>query len=88
VSACPHCGCEERLRVRMSPLKARIFDAIKRAGNTGISADDLWGIAFAGRSRSRETLKAHVWQINDMLAATDWRVRWISRCYRLLKRRV
>jgi DNA-binding response OmpR family regulator len=70
---CKACGQplpDIRAGVRLTPLKARIFDAIKRAGPDGISADDLFALVYSARERraSRRTLKAHVWQINDQLA--------------------
>ncbi len=77
---------EERLGVRLTPLKARILDTIKRAGDTGIHSDDLYGIAFQDRQqRSMETLKSHIHQINDLLVLTDWRVRQIDKKYRLVR---
>lgn len=71
---CPHCGQPlpvKRAGTRLTPLKARIFDAIARAGPAGIDADDLFALIYGDRRhRSRETLKAHVWQINDALAGS------------------
>jgi hypothetical protein len=46
-STCPHCGqpmATHLLGVRLGPLRARIFDAIQRAGSSGIDADDLFVI--------------------------------------------
>jgi DNA-binding response OmpR family regulator len=58
-----------RYGVRLTPLKARIFDAIERAGPGGIDADDLFRLVYSDRDRKagRRTLKAHIWQINDLL---------------------
>ena len=61
---CPHCGAplrEERLGVRMTPLKARIFDAIKR----GCASSHL---------REMGCYRTHVYQINDMIAGTGARL--------------
>lgn len=60
---CHYCGHplpETRLGVRLTPLKARIYDIVQRAGIDGISAQDLWDIVmrFAG--------------LTDF---TDWRIR-------------
>ena len=69
---CPTCGqplVDVRHGVKLTPLKARIFDAIEHAGEDGISTDDLFDIVFANDSRrpSISTLKAHVWQINQRM---------------------
>jgi hypothetical protein len=69
-ATCPHCGqplTTQRAGARLTPLKARIFDAIKRAGHNGIDADDLFKMIFTDARHSRLTLKAHIWQINDVL---------------------
>jgi hypothetical protein len=61
--------------VQLSPLKARIVDAINRCGPDGIDADTLFWLIFSEReAKSRLTLKAHVNQINDLLAGTDYRI--------------
>ena len=68
--ACPHCGQslpEARFGVRLTPLKARILDAIARGGPDGIDADTLFWLIYPDTTISRRTLKAHVWQINDEL---------------------
>ncbi|MBR0695139.1 hypothetical protein [Bradyrhizobium lablabi] len=71
---CPTCHRsmppETRAGVRLTPLKARIFDVIRRAGVDGIFAEDINAIVF-NSERSVQTIKAHVWQINDLLADTD-----------------
>ena len=69
---CPYCSQtlpDIRLDVRLTPLKARIFDLIQRAGADGIDRHDLY-IVFGdddahARWRSFPTLKAHIVQIND-----------------------
>jgi len=58
----------------MSPLKARVFDLIRRAGSGGISARDIHRIAFADRRASLMTVRAHVWQINEAIAETGYRI--------------
>jgi hypothetical protein len=57
---------------------------VRRAGVDGIDADDLLAIVFGDRKRSRETLKAHVWQNNDALAETDFRIKSRYRRYVLV----
>ena len=64
---CPHCG--QRMPVRrygviMSPLKASILDLIRK----GVSNEAI----HQRTGLSRATIKAHVWQINEMLAGTRW----------------
>jgi hypothetical protein len=46
---CPHCGQAmpiTRLDLPMSALKARVFGAVKRAGQAGIESDDLFELVF------------------------------------------
>jgi hypothetical protein len=76
---CPHCGREMpemRLGVRLTPLKARIFDLIKRGGRDGIDRRDLFDIAFDNpdRKRSYRTLKAHIHQINELIEDEGFRI--------------
>ena len=74
---CPHCRqpiAIERAGVRLPPLKAAIFDAIKAAGAIGVSTDELIARLYENRVVSRETIKAHVNQINDRLAETDYQI--------------
>jgi hypothetical protein len=88
MNACPACGGpmrEVRLGVRLTPLKAAIFDAIKRAGPEGISRDDLMAKEFSEGAKHPWTLKSHICQINDSLVATDYRIRSIGRCYHLTR---
>ena len=52
---CPHCRQplpEWREGVRLSPLKAHIFDVIKRADSNGVTFEDINAICFDGRSNS------------------------------------
>jgi hypothetical protein len=88
MAVCPHCHqtiAHERLGVVLTPLKAAIVDAIKRAGDLGKSSESLMReLYFDRRPVSMTTLKAHIWQINDLLEATDWviesdRRRWFLR---------
>ena len=72
---CP--GCRRplpvvRLGVVLTPLKARIFDAIRRAGPDGIDGRAL--IQELDLPVSLTTLKAHVWQINDRLTESGYQI--------------
>ena len=71
---CPHCGAPlpiKRYGVAFTRLKAKILDLAEK----GIESDALYERVFSGRERpSREAMKAHIWQINDALANTDWRI--------------
>jgi hypothetical protein len=87
-AVCPHCHqpiAHERLGVSLTPLKAAIVDVIKRHGDLGVSSESLIWVLYSDRKPvSLTTLKAHVWQINDVLEATDWviesdRRRWFLR---------
>jgi hypothetical protein len=68
VRRCPYCDQELpeiRLGVRLPPLKARLFDLVQRGGGDGITGSDLFDILYPDGNASRETLKAHVFQINE-----------------------
>jgi hypothetical protein len=74
---CPHCRqplINTRLGVRLSPIKARIFDAVRRAGDAGVSRESLERLIY-DRPVSDKNVKAHVLQINEMLAHTEWSIR-------------
>jgi hypothetical protein len=82
---CPACHQpirEMRLGVRLPPVKAAIVDAIKAAGDVGISSSEL----------PFRHVKSHVCQINDILEETDFRIvasaRGASARWHLIKRRV
>jgi hypothetical protein len=86
MTCCPTCGRqmpEKRLGVQLTQLKARIFDAVKRASTTGITSEDLFAIVFADRDDiTINTLKAHVQQINEAIEGTGFRIvsrdrRWV-----------
>jgi hypothetical protein len=79
VTTCPHCHQlinEIRLGVQMTPLKARIVDQIKAAGDIGVTTTEIISEVYPDRSLiNPRTIKAHVNQINDLLVATDWHIR-------------
>lgn len=64
----------ERLGVRLSPLKARIIDLIKAAGDIGISTGELLRELYhpSAQPKSVNTVRMHICQINDVLVETDW----------------
>jgi len=71
---CQLCGQrlpETRMGVKLTALKARIFDAVRRAGRMGIDGDELFKLAFEGRETKRSVLRNHISQLNDLLAGTD-----------------
>lgn len=74
---CPHCRqplINTRLGVRLSPIKMRIFDAVERAGDGGVTRAALELLLY-DHMVSDKTVKAHIWGINEMLAHTDVRIR-------------
>jgi hypothetical protein len=79
MAVCPRCHQsvdDIRLGVRLTPLKASLFDRIKAAGDIGISTTEIIQAVYRDRSPIKETaIKSHVNQINDLLAGTEWRIR-------------
>jgi hypothetical protein len=85
---CQACGQPIRfLRcgIRLPSLKASIFDLVKRAGDQGITSAEIVRELYVDRKPpSKLTIKAHVWQINGVLAETDYSIvsdqrRWFLR---------
>jgi hypothetical protein len=85
---CPHCLQlirSERFGVPMSALKADILDRIKAAGEIGVASDEIIADLYCDRRPVKNAvIKAHVFQINDLLASGDWRIcsdrrRWFLR---------
>jgi hypothetical protein len=64
----------KRYGVMMSSLKARVVDLIASGGDEGILIETVWQRVFQPRQASRDTMKAHVWQINQMLADAGYRI--------------
>jgi len=79
MAVCPRCHQsvdEIRLGVRLTPLKAALFDRIKAAGDISISTTEIIQEVYRDRSPIKDTaVKSHVNQINDLLAGTEWRIR-------------
>src|SRR5262245_47653470 len=87
---CDHCGQslpEIRLGVRLTPFKARLFDLVRRSGIDGIHSDDLYSLLYSEGGGSRHTLKAHIWQINEMIADEGYRIEGRGSFYRLVSTR-
>jgi len=86
---CPHCHqpfAVMRVGVRLPTKKARIFDLIKSAGEIGITTAELKLAVYGERKMNPVTVRAHIQQINDLLVATDWRIRSIDHRYWVLVR--
>lgn len=64
----------KRLGVEMSALKAGIVDMVQRGGDDGVPVDDIFISLFRERGCRRDALKAHVWQINEMLADEGYKI--------------
>lgn len=82
VGGSEHCAtCGQRLPdiragVKLTPLKALIFDIVKNAGDDGIEWDDLFRMIWKDHPNplQRKCLKAHIWQINDLLEDSGLRI--------------
>jgi hypothetical protein len=76
---CPYCNSvlpDIRLGVRLTPLKARIFDLVQRGGVDGIDRRDLLDIINTHREKPicHRTLKAHIFQINELIEDSGYRI--------------
>jgi hypothetical protein len=79
---CPKCHQpikHVRLGVRLTELKAGIFDLIKAAGDVGLSCEelaqfDLWRDTTRRRPPTKNTVRSHIIQINQELEGTGWRI--------------
>ncbi len=82
--SCHYCGSplpEIRLGVRLTPLKARIFDLVQRAGVDGIDRRELFDICFGDTDAHERTnkgkfptLKAHIHQINEAIEDSGYKI--------------
>lgn len=93
-SVCPYCGqpsLYERVGVRLTPVKAHLFDLIEAGGKEGINSIVLHFKVFGERA-TRQTMRGHIFQINEILEETDWRIKSTKKCqdscYKLVKRKV
>jgi hypothetical protein len=91
VDVCQACGQPVRFvrcGIRLPAHKAAIFDMINRAGDLGISSEEITRELYGDRRPvSKYTIKAHVWQINEPLADTGYcivsdRRNWFLRKHR------
>lgn len=74
---CPHCHQPMRYvraGVHLGPTKTRIFDLLRAAGDVGVSSEELiFALADDGAGpKNRNTIKAHIYQTNELLAGTDY----------------
>jgi hypothetical protein len=85
---CRSCGQPIRLQrvgIRLPPLKASMFDLVKRAGDLGISTEELMRELYVERVPPKpNTVKVHMWQINELLVETEYSIvsdrrRWFLR---------
>jgi hypothetical protein len=88
MSICPECHQpihHERFGVQMTPLKAAILDRIRASGEVGVSSIEIIADLYRDRRLVKPSvIKTHAYQLNDLLAATDWRLcsdrrRWFLR---------
>jgi hypothetical protein len=83
--SCPHCHkplAERRAGVLLPPLKARIFDAIRAAGERGISSRKLIDNIYRDRPapKAMQTIRSHIIQINGRLHdKADVRIKSLKR---------
>jgi hypothetical protein len=74
-----------RFGVSMPPIKAQIIDVIVRAGESGITAEDICRALYPGDVRRGEaTIKAHISVINQLFVECDTRIRCRDGHYRLV----
>lgn len=55
----------------MPELKAKIFAAIMDAGDKGITLRELIAVVYGPAGPSEQTIKSHIFAINDLLEETD-----------------
>jgi hypothetical protein len=82
---CQTCGQalpQIRFGVLLPPLKARIFDMVKRGGVGGVES------LFLRETFGGNTLKTHIHQINELIDESGFRIYGRGGTYRLEKRRV
>jgi hypothetical protein len=77
MAICPRCHQpirHERFGVYLPTLKARIVDAIAKAGDSGIGVDRLIAAVWRGDA-NRNCVKSHVQQINELFDGTGVSIR-------------
>lgn len=76
---CPTCHrpyTEERLGIRLTPIKARLFDSIKATGDIGVTVQELFNDHYQHRHEKVQpsVIKSHINQLNDMLVETRYQI--------------
>jgi hypothetical protein len=84
-ATCP--TCHQTIGAVRLGLKASIVDKIKAAGDVGITSTELLELWRDRRPVAPTTIKSHANQINDLLAATDWRLHSDRRRWYLCRER-
>jgi hypothetical protein len=73
---CPHCqGWVYRTRegVRLTPIRAEVYDIIARAGSEGIKARAIQERLF-WNPLSLNTIRVHIFEINELLEETSFQI--------------
>ena len=87
---CPNCRqrlTQQRVGVHLGPVKIRIFDMIKAAGDVGMSSQEIVHDLYREKGGNIGTIKAHICQMNDVLVETDWRIVSEGRRWSIARRR-
>jgi hypothetical protein len=84
---CPHCHqplAWVREGVRLTEIKAMIFDAVKLSGEEGVSSATLLATVYVQRPQpSIRAIKSHMYQINELLADVGYRIKSVGQCWYL-----
>jgi hypothetical protein len=77
---CPHCHQvmrHARFGVFFGPVKVLLIDHLVAAGDAGLTMGEMKDRLAErdGKRRSRNTIQAHINQINEQLAETDLQIR-------------
>jgi hypothetical protein len=79
-SSCPTCGQSIkhfRAGIYLPPLKALIFDLIKAGGEMGATGEEVRSILRENSPYRKATgvgARNHIFQINDLLCETEYRI--------------
>lgn len=79
---CPCCGASERLGVWFTKTEIKIVDRLIRAGDNPVSYKEFQP------DFKLYTLKVHVYNINNKLEETDWRIRGRGDGYKFVMEKV
>lgn len=81
---CPTCGQTlprpKPHGLRLSPLRTRLFEIVRRAGPEGIGTDDLMDMVYAqhpdgGPDSGRVCLRTHIFHINQQLRQKGYEIK-------------